>query len=144
MLAFQKPFFVSNQSDFGLDLHNFWEPEGNFAWSTGRWCEIVFSFADVESGARSFDLMLDVNVFNDGERLVGQNILTYLNGLRIGSVFLKSRSVLVLPCDASILRKNDNILTFDTPDATSPAEFGEADTRVLGLQLFSVQLQKTS
>jgi hypothetical protein len=124
-------------------LRNFWAPEGAWVWSTGHWSEITFVF-DVGSRPATgiAELIVDLDVYKEGDILPGQDVLVYLNGLRIGSLYCSHRMTIVCVFDASLLSKTENILTFDTPQSAKPSDFGSADGRLLGIQLFSVQIRK--
>jgi hypothetical protein len=124
-------------------LRNFWEPESGFVWSTGKWCEICFPF---DLGTRPADgaaeIILDLDVFKVDDKMPGQNVLVYLNGLRIGSLYCTSRTTAAFGFDSQILAKDANILTFDTPDSARPSDFGVNDNRSLGVQIFSMRVRK--
>ena len=68
----------------------------------------------------------------------------HLNGLRIGSLFCRSRAAFVFAFDPKILVRSESILTFDTPDSARPSDFGDDDNRLLGVQLFSIKIRKSS
>ncbi|QLH71662.1 hypothetical protein [Rhodopseudomonas palustris] len=143
MLNFKNSLSIA---DGGLPddaLRNFWGVEKGFVWSKGRWCEIAFGFDLAElNGTQLCDLILDIDVFRHEGRLDGQNLLIYLNGLRIGSLYCTQFCTVVFPFEASLLKADENILTIDTPDAESPSTLGKGDSRTLGLQLFSVQIRR--
>ncbi len=125
-----------------LSLRNFFDPEDGFVWSTSIWSEIVFSFDDNQArDTKSADLILDIDMFKAPPKLESQNLLVYLNGLRIGSFDITRRQTLPIAFDTKILKPEENILTFDTPNASMPKEYGIDDTRRLGLQLFSLQIR---
>jgi hypothetical protein len=125
-----------------VSLRNFFAPEDGFIWSTGAWCEITFGFSTVSGrGKRDADLILDLDVFKVAGETEGQNVLLYLNGLRIGSHYVTRRTTVVIPIDAAILKNENNVLTFDTPERKRPSDYGIADERQLGIQLFSMQLR---
>jgi len=124
-------------------LRGFWGTEDGFVWSRGKWCDVTFDFQFDGAPTPGFaELMLDIDVFKAPEQLTGQNVMIYLNGLRIGSNFIERRLTSICEFDPKILRATDNILTLDTPDAAVPKMFGSGDTRQLGVQLFSVQVRK--
>jgi hypothetical protein len=143
MLTFENSLTFSSTAEPDAQLRNFWGPENGFIWSSGKWCELTFSF-DIKSADRNalLDLILDLDVFKHGEELKGQNVLLYLNGLRIGSLYCTKRSTMVFSFDARLLKAEENIFTMDTPDAASPSQFGSKDGRTLGVQLFSLQVHK--
>lgn len=124
------------------ELQNFWAPEDGFIWSSGKWCEVGFSFDAETDKAGLCDLILDIDVFKHNEDLKGQNVLFFFNGLRIGSLYCTKRSTVVFSFPGNQLRSAENLLTIDTPDANSPAHFGGKDGRTLGIQLFSMQIRK--
>ncbi len=126
-----------------VTLRNFWETEDGFVWSQGKWCDITFDFNWAGTLPVGYaELMLDLDVFKMPDHLPGQNVFTYLNGLRIGSTFVERRMTVINEFDSKMLRKTDNVITLDTPDSCVPASFGMADVRQLGLQLFSLQIRK--
>ena len=143
MLTFENSLTFSSNEEPDAQLRNFWGAENGFIWSSGQWCELTFSF-DTKSADKNglLDLILDIDVFKNGDELKGQNVLLYLNGLRIGSLFCTKRSTMVFSFDARLLKAEENVFTMDTPDATSPSLFGSKDTRTLGVQLFSMQVRK--
>src|ERR1700733_13481915 len=98
-------------------LRNFYAPETGFIWSSSEWSEIRFSFsATPEVESTEVDLSLDCDVFRVGGRFDGQNILIYLNGLRVGSHFITQRTQLNIRVSSADLKPADNVLTLDTPD----------------------------
>jgi len=70
-----------------------------------------------------------------------QTVKFYLNGWRIGSRDVNGRTTTLIPVAPTILNPVENVLTFDTPDASIPASFGVPDDRRLGVQLFSMQFR---
>ncbi len=123
-------------------LRNFFAPEDGFVWSTSTWSEIIFSFSDgTMPTGKSADLILDLDVFKAPPTLPHQTVMFYLNGLRIGSRDVSRRVTAILTFDPAILKATENIITFDTPKASVPSDFGIADGRCLGVQLFSLQLR---
>jgi hypothetical protein len=124
------------------ELQNFWSPEDGFVWSSGKWCEVGFSFDAGAGKVDLCDLILDIDVFRHNEDLKGQNVLFFFNGLRIGSLYCTKRSTIVFSFPGIQLKSAENVLTIDTPDASSPAQFGSKDGRMLGIQLFSMQIRK--
>jgi hypothetical protein len=136
----------SVQFDLGepspVALRNFSLPEKGFIWSSSDWCEIVFAFsATPVSSKKLVDFILDIDVFKMAGHLTGQNVLLYLNGLRVGSHYITEQTTLVTRINAAMLRPSGNVLTFDTPDSRKPSEFGSPDDRKLGIQLFSIQIR---
>lgn len=143
MLTYDNSLTFAKGVEPDATLRNFWGPEDKFVWSTGKWCEIVFGFhAEGKAPGPLVDLILDMDVFKVPEKLLGQNLFVYLNGLRIASQFCQRRTTSVASIDPKLLRASENMLTIDTPDSAMPSDFGVADTRLLGIQLFSVQLRK--
>jgi hypothetical protein len=123
-------------------LRNFYPPEDGFVWSSGYWSEISFGFSAAPGrGRRLADVILDFDAFKKEGHTDGQNVLLYFNGLRVGSHFIDRRSIMAIPIDPATLKPSDNVLTVDTPNSRSPSEFGSADGRQLGIQLFSMQIR---
>ncbi len=145
MLNFENSLSFKEGQETPVALRNFWEPEGSWIWSTGRWCEITFAF---EAGPRPLprlaELIVDLDVYKQEEQHPGQNVLVYLNGLRIGSLHCTHRMIVVFGFDPKLLTAGDNILTLDTPDSAKPSQFGSADGRLLGAQVFSLQFRSAS
>ncbi len=142
MLSFEDSITFLAGKEPPVRLRNFWEPENGFVWSTDRWCEVAFPFDFKGRPANgAAELILDLDVFKVDEKLPGQNIMIYLNGLRIGSIFCHKRVIAVLGFDGKILNKDENTLTIDTPEHASPFDFGGLDKRSLALQLFSIQIR---
>jgi len=129
----------------GVVLTNFHPPEAGFVWSSHKWSEIKFDInpdALSDSGGSrhtALDVALDMDVFKAQPELEGQNVLLYVNGLRLGSRYIKGRITVMLVIPLHLVRSKGNVITIDTPDATKPTEFGLGDTRVLGIQLFSIR-----
>jgi hypothetical protein len=141
MLTFENSLTFSNTEEPDAQCRNFWGPEDGFIWSTGKWCEITFQFGLPNKPVTGLcDLILDLDVFKVDDKYDGQNVLVYFNGARIGSLFCRRRATYVFSFDTGLLRA-ENILTMDTPDSATPSKFGDADGRVLGVQLFSVQVR---
>ena len=126
-----------------VTMRNFSEPEDGFVWSIGKWCELGFDFQDAgkQIDGRA-DLLLDVEAFHVPEQLPEQTVLVYLNGIRVASAFVSTRTHLIGCFDRRWLRPSDNLLTVDTPDVVLPTVFGVADTRPLGIKLYSIQIRK--
>lgn len=143
MLTLENSIKFLQDQDPAVTLRNFYAPENGFVWSSSRWSEIEFGFsATPNRGLRkNVDLIIDFDVFKVDGRLDGQDVLIYLNGLRVGSHHIMRRTAVVIPVEMASLRSSDNILTFDTPDSCSPKQYGMADDRRLGIQLFSLQIR---
>jgi hypothetical protein len=143
MLNFENSATFLAGKEPSVSLRNFWAPENGFVWSTGKWCEVSFPF---DTGARPpfglADLVMDVDTFKYEDKLRGQNVAVYLNGLRIGSLYCTRRVTSIFQFDAKTLTKTENTITLDTPDSTRPEEFGLRDGRLLGLQLYSLQIRR--
>lgn len=143
LLAPDRPLLIGHGSDpDAIRLRNFDTPEEEFAWSMGRFAEAVF---DCDPGALAAAaggaLLLDIDTFRVPPVLAGQNLLVFLNGLRVHSAFVTARSILAIQLRPGMLRAAENTLTFDLPDAIRPMEFGMEDGRMLGLKLFSIALE---
>ena len=52
-----------------------------------------------------------------------------------------ARATVVVELAPGVLRQHGNLITIDTPDAARPSDFGEGDSRRLGIKLFSVQVR---
>ena len=143
MLTFENALKFKAGEEPTVAMRNFWEPEGTWVWSTGRWSEITFVF-DVGSRqpAGMAELIIDLDVYKEDGKHPGQDVLIYLNGLRVGSLYCTHRMTIVCAFEASFLSKTENVLTFDTPMSAKPSDFGHEDTRSLAVQLFSVQIRK--
>ena len=123
-------------------LRNFYEPEDGFVWSNSRWCQVLFSLTERPSRPNApVDLLFDIDVFKAPPALPGQSVLVYLNGMRVASFDVSQRMNAVIPIASTLLRPQENEITFDTPDAAKPSDFGVLDDRKLGIQLFSLQLR---
>lgn len=142
MLTFKNTVtFAQNQTPPVL-LRNYFEPENGFVWSTSKWSDIIFNFGNGSSTKpRSADLVLDLDVFKAPPKLPHQTVKFYLNGLRVGARDITDRAVTVIALDLALLRPRENVLTLDTPDAAIPSEFGIPDGRLLGVQVFSIQIR---
>ncbi|MBY0333307.1 MAG: hypothetical protein K2X49_21800 [Acetobacteraceae bacterium] len=137
-LGLDRPLLIGHDMDpDAVTLRNFDAPEDDFAWSMGRYAEVEFT-AD---GAGPLRLLLDIDVFRAPPVLTGQNVLVYVNGLRLHSAFVTGRSMLEIPMGAGVLQPAGNTLVFDLPDAIRPLEFGMDDGRMLGVKLFSLTLE---
>lgn len=145
MLAIETPL------QFGADhagttiLRNCAIPEEGFVWSAGRWCEVEFDL-DLARSSRSrttVEFAVDIDVFKFPPAMPGQNVLTYLNGLRVASTFVTGRMALTFQVKPTVLMPTGNVLTFDLPDAVRPSEFGVEDDRILGSQIFSIAIQES-
>jgi hypothetical protein len=139
MISFKDTLTFSADTDLPVELINFWPPEAGFVWSTGRWCEMMFDFSDADRRVEQSDLIFDIDAFKrEGDTSM---VAFYLNGLRIGTTQIRGRLTLVINFETAILRKTGNILVIDTPESCSPADIGLSDDRLLGIQLFSVQVR---
>ena len=147
--AFAKVF--RNILDSDRQLNNFWppepEPEPEFVWSAGQWCEVVFPFSikkgkpgTIANDKLLFDLVIDLDVYREDKKFDGQNVLIYVNGYRVASRYITDRTTVLVDIPAAWLREIGNVITFDTPNSRSPSEFGDLDGRVLGIKLYSLQL----
>jgi hypothetical protein len=125
-----------------VSLRNFFPPENGFVWSTSYWSDITFAFSPTPAGVyKAAEFTLDFDVFKMGGHIDGQNVLIYLNGLRVASHYITQRTTVVIRLDPALLEPTDNVITFDTPDSRKPSEFGLPDERRLGVQLFSMQIR---
>jgi hypothetical protein len=131
----------------GAQMTNFWPPEEDFVWSTSSWCEIRFAING--PGLQTLkpaaaDAMVDVAIDLDAYKFPpdkdGQNVFIYLNGLRLASRFISQRVTVMFEAPVSILRPTDNIVTIDTPDFARPSDYGDDDTRRLGIKLYSLDI----
>lgn len=142
MLTYDNSIQFAKGETVPISLRNFFPPEDGFIWSTASWSEITFGFSGtLARGKKYADLILDFDVFKVASHVEGQNTLIYLNGLRVGSHFLTRRTTVVIPIEPAALKPAENVLTFDTPNARKPSEFGIPDDRQLGIQLFSMQIR---
>lgn len=134
--------FSSDVTEF-LSLTNFSSPEEHFVWSNGRWAEVVFDLDHREDirPETPISMHLDVDVFKFPPALPGQNVLVYCNGVRVKSAFVTERTTLRCPLGVAPLLRQQNVLTFDLPDARTPQDLGVPDDRMLGLQIFSVAFE---
>ena len=124
-----------------VELKSFWPPEDGFVWSAGRWCEIAFDYRLEAKGQQSQgELVIELDCFKAPPQLEAQSAFFYLNGLRVGARRVNKRATVFIEFDGALL-KPANVLTIDTPDATSPSQFSGTDERVLGVQLFSLQVR---
>jgi hypothetical protein len=140
---FQDVLDVRDWAGAGVLLEGFAPPEEGFVWQMGRWGEVTFDFDEtVRARTGMADLMLELDVFKRPPEVVGQNVFVYLNGLRVGSFFVTHRRILIMNFPVSVLRAKSNVLTLDTPDATSPKQFGSEDGRVLGAAIYAVYLRR--
>jgi hypothetical protein len=126
-----------------LTLVNFSSPEEDFVWSSGRWAEVIFDMDHREDvrPETAICLHLDIDVFKFPPALPGQNVLIYFNGVRVKSAFVTERTVLRFPLGVAPLLPQQNVLTFDLPDARKPQDLGVPDDRTLGSQIFSLALE---
>jgi hypothetical protein len=133
--------FGAEQSDL-LRTRNFHPPEDLFAWSEGRWSEIEFPLDLPQAGPPAHVwVSIELDVFRRPPLLAGQDVFIYLNGWRAASLHITERQVVHVRVRGSLLEAEGNLLTFDLPDATRPADFGEDDQRLLGVQIFSLQFE---
>ncbi len=138
-LGLDRPLIIGSEMPHAaIRLGHFDIPEEDFAWSMGRFAEV--RFAATPPADRTL-LLLEIDVFRAPPVLTGQNVLTYLNGLRMHSAYVTARTTLRIPLRPGILTEDDNVLTFDLPDAIRPIEFGMEDGRMLGVKLFSLTLE---
>lgn len=143
MLNFENSLNFTAGRNPPLGMRNFWAPEDGFIWSTSKWCELEFAFDPGAGAAPQFsDLILDIDAFKVEGRSEGQSLRVYLNGLRIGTLFCDRRITAVIAFRSRLLTREDNILIIDTPDAHRPSDFGDADNRMLGLKLYSLQVRR--
>lgn len=139
MLTLGAPVLIGTAHEELLTLRNFHPPEDGFAWSSRRWCEVIFACElDDAEGMDEVLLAFDVNAFQRASLAPGVDIIVYLNGTRVGGAVVERRQMVEFFIPTSLFAINENILALDVPDAAIPAEYGGDDTRLLGLQLFSV------
>jgi hypothetical protein len=147
MLAVDDEIGFEKDVEPEVRLVNFYPPEAGFVWSTKSWAEIGFRIKPpVTGGGRSkpadtmVDVALDLDVYKSNPDLEGQNVFFYVNGLRLASRYITRRITVMLELPGAMVRPEDNVLTIETPDASRPADFSGNDTRVLGIQLFSMRV----
>lgn len=142
MIAFGQPLNFGAGKPLPVVLRNFHEPEVDYVWSSSKWCELVFPFHSAKHpNAKACDLILELDVYKAAPTLPAQSIMVYLNGLRLGQYDVAGLQTLVMPLPVALLKATDNSLVIDTPQSAKPQQFGLDDDRVLGIQLFSVQIQ---
>jgi len=147
--ALDRTFTFHSDQVPGVSLSGFYPPEAGFVWSSRKWCEITFNIATEALAARDagkvsvLDIALDMDVFKAQPDFEGQNALLYVNGLRLGSRFIKDRVIVMLHVPIHFVYSTGNVITIDTPDAAAPINHGIADSRSLGVQLFSVRTTVT-
>lgn len=142
MITFGHSLTFTQGKPLPVELRNFYEPEDGYVWSHSKFCEIVFPFSTgFNKAPAKCDLMLDLDVFKAPPELESQSIMVYLNGIRIGQYSVTGQNTFVITIPTSLLKEHDNSLVIDTPDVTKPQKYGIADDRLLGVQLFSVQIQ---
>src|ERR1700722_3677112 len=142
MLTYANSIQFKKGKEAPVVLRNFYPPEDGFVWSSSHWSDVTFGFsAGAGRRKKSADLILDLDVFKVEGQAGGQNALIYLNGLRVGSHFITRRTNVVITIDAAVLKPTENVLTFDTPDCRTPSDYGIADKRLLGIQLFSMKIR---
>lgn len=138
-LGFDRPLLIGTEmQDGAIRLEHFDGPEDDFAWSMGRFAEVHFAATPPPDRAQ---LLIELDVFRAPPVLTGQNVLLYLNGLRVHSALVAARRILRVALRPGDLAEEDNVLTFDLPDAIRPIEFGMEDGRMLGVKLFSLSLE---
>jgi hypothetical protein len=142
MLTYDNSIQFGKGKEPTVVLRNFYPPEDGFVWSSSRWSDVTFGFS-AGAGRRDkiADVVLDLDVFKVEGQTGGQNALIYLNGLRVGSHYITRRTTVVIPIDSAVLKPTENVLTFDTPDSRMPSDYGIADKRLLGIQLFSLKIR---
>lgn len=142
MLTYDNSIQFKRSKEPTVVLRNFYPPEDGFVWSSSRWSDVTFGFsAGAGRRKKSADVILDLDAFKVEGQTGGQNALIYLNGLRVGSININRRTTVVIPIDAAVLKPSENVLTFDTPDSRTPSDYGIADKRLLGIQLFSMKIR---
>jgi hypothetical protein len=142
MLTYENSVQFAKDEPPTVILRNFYPPEDGFVWSSSSWSEVTFKFSAAAGRRKKHaDVILDFDVFKVAGQADGQNALIYLNGLRVGSHYITRRTTAVIPIDAGLLKPNENVLTFDTPDSRTPSDYGIADKRLLGIQLFSIKIR---
>lgn len=143
MMRFGAPVQFGEGHEEWLELRNFHPPEpGGFSWSAGRWCEVSFPMDPAALGPQGHVLLeLDFDAFRQPPILRTQDVLVYLNGLRLGALVLRGRQQASFRLRRSTLEATENVLAVDVPDAARPVDFGHTDGRLLGLKLFSMLLE---
>ncbi len=142
MLTPHLHFTFSHNVTPDVALTNFWPPEDGFVWSTKSWCQLAFDIpGGVGPAGDGAELLFDLDVFRAAPDLEGQDIHVYANGLRLASRHVTARTTILIELPRGLLRQHGNVIIIDTADAAHPSDFGEADSRRLGIKLFSVQLR---
>lgn len=107
--------------------------EGEFRWSDGKQAAIIFGLDQFN------DLALNVrtSAFLGKGILFQQRVQFFLNGQKVGTLWLRSEAVeenaILLPKN---LLKRNNILVLKLPDAISPDQIGfSPDQRQLGIKM---------
>jgi hypothetical protein len=142
MSGFRVAYLFGADQDESVRLRNFYPPEDRFAWTAGRWSEIEFPLdlpADAQPAHVWFSIELDA--FRRPPALAGQDVFIYVNGWRAASLHVMDRQVVHFRVRGSLLEADANVVTFDLPDAARPSEFGEADERQLGVQIYSLAIE---
>jgi hypothetical protein len=142
MITFGHTLTFTPGKPLPVQLRNFYEPEAGYVWSNSKWCEIVFPFS-VGTGKlpKAADLILDLDVFKVPPEFPSQAIMIYLNGVRIGQYNVTEQKTFLISIPVALLKAQENSLVIDTPESAKPLAWGVEDDRILGVQLFSAQIQ---
>ena len=143
MITYGFPLTFEPNKAVPVILRNFYDLEKGFVWSKSKWCEIVFPFSGKTGTSSEYsDLLVDFDVFKAPPSLNQQSVFFYLNGVRLGQYDVVTHDTRVISFPTALLKAEDNSLVIDTPQSDSPANHMDGDdTRLLGIQLFSVQIQ---
>lgn len=142
MLNFSNQIELEPGKSPNAQFVNFSDIEDGFIWQNGKWGEVIFDFEEkLPIRNLEIDIILELDSFKFSEKLPGQNVFFYLNGIRVGSFFVDARKIIFIPIESELLKKK-NTLTIDAPDSVCPKKFGLNDDRTLGIQLFSLQIRK--
>jgi len=86
------------------------------------------------------DVAIDLDAYKFPPEKDGQNVLSISTGCGLATRFITHRVTVLLEAPASVMRATDNLVTFDTPDFGRPCDYGDNDTRRLGIKLYSMHV----
>jgi hypothetical protein len=122
-----------------VHLAGFSDPEDEFTWTCSKSASISFAL-EQSKNLDAIEISIDCAPFLCPPSICEQITMWYFNGLRVHTAELTSSSVQKIVVPSSLVQEVNTIIV-DVPDAIRPINLGVGDDeRVLGLQVFSLEL----
>src|SRR5438105_2527265 len=107
-----------------------------YSWTIAQSCEID---VPLPMPRQEVAFQIDAAPFTSGERVTGQQLVVYLNGLFLGMHTFRSREAKMFPVFRTAISPRSTRIALVIPTAASPKQLGlSSDVRELGFAVYSI------